>query len=295
MRGKVLIVLGILCLCWSAKAKADDVAYAYCPSGEAYIYLYDSVGSFQVIGFVKCGDKVDVLNLADNNRASVRTSDGKQGYVAQSSLTATPPRKVVQQEPAPSVIKQQTVPAATAFTPFSTPGYGANVPRMEIFGGYSFMNAGTSGLANRENLNGFDSSLTVNVTRRLAGEVNFGGYFKTLNILNFGVWGFDDLIGTAGPRITVRKAFVHTLFGLDHVIGSTNFYAPGTSASDYSMAMALGGGVQWKITRHMDLRTSGDYVMSRFEGQMQSNIRLTVGVVFERGSLTPRPVELGQK
>jgi hypothetical protein len=296
MSGKVLIALGMLCLLSSAKAKADDTAYAYCPAGEGYVYLYDSAASFQVLAYLKCGEKVEVES-ADRNVAKVRTADGKEGYVAQSSLTASLPTRQPQPAAAPVVSspQPQPQPAAKAFAPFSGLGFGTIVPRVEAFGGFSYMNAGTSALANRQNLSGFESSVAYNVNRWLAGEANFGGYYKTIQILNVGTYGFHDYTIMGGPRFNIRKAFFHGLVGMDHLAGSTNFYETGASASDNVLAAALGGGVQWKFSRQLALRTSADYLLSRFEGATQSNFRVTAGIVFEAGSLHGRGIEVGQK
>lgn len=371
---KVLITLGILCLLSSAKAKADDVAYAYCPLGEGYVFLYDSVAGFQVLANLKCGEKLTVVDARDNARARVRTADGKEGYVLKSSITAALPGKQrepaaptappnasgeqpqpqpqpqaqpqpqsqpkpqsapqpelkqesepqAQAQPQPQPEKEQEPqpqpqtqlqpaaqpepepqpqpeaqpqpepqpqrepepqPAAAAFTPFSTLGYGRDVPRLEVFGGYSFLNAGTSGLASRQNLSGFEGSVTIHANSWLAGEASFSGYYKTLNILNVGTFAFHDYAAMAGPRVNMRKAFFHLLAGIDHLAGSKNFYATGASSSDNSLAVAAGGGVQWNISRQLALRTSADYVLSRFEGLTQNNVRVMLGIVYEIGSI----------
>ncbi len=413
---KVLITLGVLCFLSAAKAKADDVAYAYCPLGEGYVFLYDSPAGFQVLGNLKCGAKLTVLDARDKERMFVRTADGKDGYVLKSSATAVthvsqqqpvaspnpstqppqqqpqpepkpqpqalprppvqppapqpqpqsqpqpqpqaqaqptpqpepqpqpqaqsplqpepqlqppsqmpaqtkphqsepgaelqaeaqpeptpeaqpqamPPARPQQEEPQPrleAVVhsqpqpqlqpQSQPEPAATAFTPFSPLGYGQNIPRLEAYVGYSFLNAGTSGLASRQNVSGLEAAADVHVNRWLAGEVNVGAYYKTLQIISVGTFGFHDFMMMGGPRINFHKAFVHALAGMDHLAGSTNFYAVNGAAKDNSLAAAVGGGVQWNVTRQFALRTSGDYVMSRFEGLMQNNFRVTLGLVFQ--------------
>jgi opacity protein-like surface antigen len=363
---KVLITLGILCSLSSAKAKADDVAYAYCPLGEGYVFLYDTATGFQVLANLKCGEKVTVVDARDNARARVRTADGKEGYVLKSSVIATlpgrqrqpaaptaPPNASAEQlqprpqsqpqpesqpkpqsqpqpepkqsepqaqaqlqpqpeqgqqpqpepqlqgeaqprpEPQPAQplpepqpqLEPEPQPAAAAFTPFSTLGYGQNVPRLEVFGGYSFLNAGTSGLASRQNVSGFEGSVAVHANNWLAGEASFSGYYKTLDVLNVGTFSFHDYAVMAGPRVNMRKAFFHLLLGIDHLAGSNNFYAIGASSSDNSLAVAAGGGVQWNISRQLALRTSADYVLSRFEGLAQNNVRVMLGIVYEAGSI----------
>lgn len=358
MYRKMLITLGILCFLSSAGAKADDVGYAYCPLGEGYVFLYDSPTSFQVLANLKCGEKVTVVDARDNDRARVRTADGKEGYVQKSSMTAVlpgsqrqpatatappiasspEPQQQPQPQPKPNVesqpqpqpqvdlqsqpepeaqpqpqpeqqaqpqpkaqppqpkpqpqIKLKPQPAAAAFTPFSTLGYEQNVPRLEAFGGFSYLNAGTSGLASRQNVVGVEGSASVNVNRWLAGEGNFGGYYKTISILNVGTFGFHDYTVMGGPRFNIRKAFFHALVGIDHLTGSTNFYAVNASSSDNALAGAFGGGVQWNVSRHFALRTSADYLLSRFQGLTQNNFRVTTGIVYEVGSVNG---EVGQR
>jgi hypothetical protein len=365
---KVLITLGILCFLSSARAKADDVGYAYCPLGEGYVFLYDSLTSFQVLANLKCGEKVTVVDPRDNDRARVRTANGIEGYVQKSSLIAAlpgtkrqpaatpdagsqPPQAPVQPKPQAQVTKPQSQPqteppsqpepealplpqtpqakpqpqaeleakaeplvqpeppvqgqapvqsqapaqsqpppqlpppAAVAFTPFSTLGYEQNVPRMEAFGGFSFLNAGTNGLANRQNVAGFEGSVAVHVNRWLAGEGSIGGYYKTIQITNVGTFGFHDYTMMGGPRFNIGKAFFHGLVGIDHLTGSANFYQVGASSSDNALAGAFGGGVQWNVSRQFAVRTSADYLLSRLGGLTQSNFRVTMGIVFQAGSL----------
>src|SRR6266478_2585075 len=87
---RVLTTLGILLLLCSAGAKADDVALAYCPLGEGYVFLYDSPTSFQVLANLHCGEKVTVVDPKGTDRVKVRTADGKEGYVLKSSITPPP-------------------------------------------------------------------------------------------------------------------------------------------------------------------------------------------------------------
>lgn len=412
---KVLITLGILCFLSAARAKADDTAYAYCPLGEGYVFLYDSAAGFGVITNLKCGARLTVLDARDKDRMLVRTADGKEGYVLKSSATAVnrgsqpqpaasanpgsqpppPPPQPQQQQPKPQPQVQpqppaqpqpqvqlqpqpqsqsqpqpepqaqaeaprkpepepqpqaqpqpepppqpqakprqsaaeaqlqaeaqpeprpeaqpqqpepepqleavvhsqpqpqlqpqsQPEPAATAFTPFSPLGYGQNIPRLEAFVGYSFLNAGTSGLASRQNVSGLEGAVDIHINRWLAGEANLGAYYKTLQIINVGTFGFHDFLMMGGPRMNIHKAFVHALVGMDHLAGSANFYAVNSTAKDNALAAAVGGGVQWNITRQFALRASGDYLLSRLEGITQNNFRVTLGIVFEAGSVNNR-------
>src|SRR5690348_4422002 len=84
---KLLITLGMLFLLSTARAKADDFTYAYCPLGEGYVFLYDSVDGFQVLANLKCGQRLTVVDARSKDRIRVRTADGKDGYVVRSSAT----------------------------------------------------------------------------------------------------------------------------------------------------------------------------------------------------------------
>ncbi len=90
MRRSLPITLVILSFLSSAKAKADDIAYAYCPLGEGYVFLYDTVTGFQVLANLNCGEKVDVVDTHDKERTKVRTATGKEGYVFKYTITTTP-------------------------------------------------------------------------------------------------------------------------------------------------------------------------------------------------------------
>jgi opacity protein-like surface antigen len=130
--------------------------------------------------------------------------------------------------------------------------------------------------------------VAIHVTTWLAGEANVAGYYKTIDILNVGTFAFHDYAMMGGPRFNIRKAFFHGLVGVDHLTGSTNFYTASASSSDNALAGAAGGGVQWNVSRQLALRTSADYVLSRFGGLTQNNFRVTLGIVFEAGSVTRR-------
>jgi hypothetical protein len=442
---KVLIAVGILCFLSSTRAKADDFAYAYCPMGEGYVFLYDTPTGFQVLANLKCGQKVTVLGAGGSDRVQVRTADGKEGYLLKSSITAAlpgtrqqptaapnastpqpqapaqaqpqpaqpkskaqpqqqaqaqlqappepqappvvqaqpkpkaqpepqpqaqaqlqaqsqpqappqplvqaqpqlesqpepqpkaeaqgeiqsqpqappesqiqteakleaqprpqtetqpepeaPPEPPAQAKPEPQLqaelksqpqprpdARQEPQPAAVAFTPYSTFGYGRNVPRLEVSGGFSYLNAGTNALTSRQNVVGFEGSVAVHVNTWIAGEANLSGYYKTLTIVNVGTFGFHDYMAMAGPRLNMHKAFFHVLGGIDHLSGVSSFYSVATSSNNV-LAGAAGGGVQWNVARHLALRASADYVMSRFGGVMQNNFRVTLGVVYEAGTI----------
>ena len=52
---KVLIGVAVLFVLCSSRANADDLTHAYCPLGEGYVFLYNSLTGFDVLANLKCG------------------------------------------------------------------------------------------------------------------------------------------------------------------------------------------------------------------------------------------------
>ena len=91
---------------------AEKVGYTYCLRGEQYLYLYDSLSTFNVLAKLKCGERLDILG-SENGYVMVRTADGKQGYVPLDGITSTPPAKArAAQESTTSRLPQPAPPAA---------------------------------------------------------------------------------------------------------------------------------------------------------------------------------------
>lgn len=174
---------------------------------------------------------------------------------------------------------------------FGGAAYAQEVPKIDIFAGYSYLraNPATSGV-DSFNTPGGSASLAYNANSWLSGVADFGGYHSN-NILGTGI---DGTISTYlfGPRVSYRHneritPFGQVLFGVAHA-GSHAF---GASSSDNAFAMSVGGGVDVKVSQHFSLRPlQADYLLTRFKelgsgAQNQNNLRVSTGVVFHfRGS-----------
>jgi len=177
---------------------------------------------------------------------------------------------------------------------------------VELFGGYSFLgNSGTS--YEHTNVNGWNASATANY-KAWGLVADFSGHpFSTSAI------GPTPVVGSGGsgtmflfgPQYSFRRVprvtpFVHALFGL--VQGST--LSPGvqvcaaqgpcfTTASSIApataFAMALGGGLDLKVSKHVGIRLiQADYVLQNFSQNPGSTgsintARISAGVVFTLG------------
>jgi hypothetical protein len=157
-------------------------------------------------------------------------------------------------------------------------------PKEELFFGYSYVNADTSGLTNRLNMNGADVSFVVNLSQWGGAETNFSAYFTHLNIegVSLSVHDYNILFG---PRLHYKWAFVHALAGLDDFGGS----ALGGSTTNGAFGGGVGGGVAFKITKHIGVEGGGDYLITRHNllggsAITQNHARAFAGIVFNFGN-----------
>lgn len=182
----------------------------------------------------------------------------------------------------------------------SPPALAQETPKVEVFGGYSYLNADTNNLASpsRQSANGWEASVSGNFNKWFAVEGSVSGYYKTYSVdvsaLGLGLNTIDlnvhDYSFVGGPRLNFRPVFFHALVGADHLTGSVL----GFSRSQNSFAGAFGGGVEWKVAPHWAVRGSADYVLTRHNilnlipgvsepDMTQNNFRASVGIVFMFG------------
>jgi len=196
-------------------------------------------------------------------------------------------------------------------------GADSNTPKVELFLGYSYVRAMPQSLKNRIAwLHGGNGSLAYNVNSYLGLVADFGGYRST-EIRRTGAGTAPPVVVDAdgnvftylfGPRLSFRKhdrvtPFAHALFGVAHaskvsIPGCTGFPGCTPLPSENVFAMALGGGFDVKVHRHVALRIiQAEYLMTRFRdpspgaGQRgtRNNLRLSAGIVFRFGGNPPPP------
>ena len=170
---------------------------------------------------------------------------------------------------------------------FGAAAQAQDVSKFDVFAGYSYVraNPATSGI-DSFNMNGGSASLAYNANNWLSAVADFGGY-HTNNILGTGI---DGTLSTYlfGPRISYHHdsritPFGQVLFGVAH-IGGDNGLA--FSTSNNSFAMAIGGGVDFKVSHRFSIRpVQVAYLMTHFNelglgAQNQNNLRVSTGVVF---------------
>ena len=142
----------------------------------------------------------------------------------------------------------------------------------------------------RVNYNGFSTEVVGNFNRHLGLVGNFTltwnghvGYFDTL-----GGGLFDARVRRwqyfVGPRFNLRNGTRLIPFG-EALVGVTRFDAKfrqavvSTAKTENAFSMALGGGLDIRASRHIDLRAGQvDYVPIFFKNQREDSFRVSAGI-----------------
>jgi hypothetical protein len=153
--------------------------------------------------------------------------------------------------------------------------------------GYSYMSHGY-GQSNRVGLIGPDASFTIGLRTRLAIRADLS-YARAANVL--GTPSHSDVLsGLVGPVFYPTNqrhvgTYIHALWGGDRVTGPVpangKIFLGGWTTG---FAWAVGGGVEYRVSDSMALRTGVDYMRTTYYGpsltiQGQNNIRVIVSVV----------------
>ncbi len=166
----------------------------------------------------------------------------------------------------------------------STPSAGQDVPRWDVFGGYSYLrlDAPAFGFADYANQNGWNIGATGNITRAWGVSVDASGHYGShLSVYNFLI----------GPQYSWRRErsrfFGHVLFGKsdDHL---TLQEATRNEFTSVGLAVAAGGGFDWNVTPRFSFRVVQDYLHTHTFGNGETNIRVSTGLVVHFGSISKR-------
>jgi opacity protein-like surface antigen len=162
-------------------------------------------------------------------------------------------------------------------------------PRFEAFGGYYYsrfnVNANVPGIAPSAtyNGNGGGGQLEYNANHWLGVVGDLGGFIATSS-------GNGSFAGVAftyllGPRLNFQRGkvtlFAQTLFG---GVRTTDGIAQ-SSGTENNFAMTAGGGIDFKVSRHVSVRpVQAEYFMTEIPDGLnnrQDNLRVGGGIVFQ--------------
>ncbi len=152
----------------------------------------------------------------------------------------------------------------------SSSALGQDYPKVEVFGGFSYLNAD---LGTRENFFGWQGSVSGNVKANIGIVFDAGGQYKS--VLGIGISFYELLLG---PRFMVRServtGFVHALAGHRYVFALSNI--------DSAFALGFGGGMDVSVSDSIAIRVFQlDYMPNHSRSMWRHDVRFGSGIVLK--------------
>jgi hypothetical protein len=173
---------------------------------------------------------------------------------------------------------------------FCSMAVAQELPKFEIFGGWSFVRPDGGG----DGYQGWNASVTSNLNENIGIVMDGSGYYTSE----------EEYCGRAhsfmvGPKFSLREhekvtPFWHAMFGVIHT--GYDFYE-GTEVGEGeeevevwisdatdNFAMAFGGGLDVKVNEMFSIRAfQADYLLERSFGDIVPNLRFSAGIVIAIG------------
>jgi opacity protein-like surface antigen len=162
------------------------------------------------------------------------------------------------------------------------PAKAQDYPKGEVAGVYSYVRFNPGGGLSGFNCHGGGGSVAGNLNSWFGVAGEFSGC--KITGLPSGA-SASTYTYVFGPRITYRttgklEPFGEVLLGGSHATASGG----GFSGSGNAFAVALGGGVDYKMTQHVAIRLiQADYLMNRSNGSTENDVRVQAGIVYRFG------------
>jgi len=232
---------------------------------------------------------------AQENNSSSNDSNGRQ-VIAKKNKSLTPSDAVRLHSR-----NLFALPDAPHPTPFPADAGATNeapgrlLPRVEVSGGYSYVNFNPGSPFGSFSNHGGSGSVAYNASRYLGLVAEFAEYSfeRTLSGANakgsWNTWLF-------GPRLNLRRFDYFVPFA-EFLVGGSHGDPQLTGASKQNaFAVVAGGGVDVVLTKNIAWRFAQiDYLMTNFSGPnlggnaRQDNLRLGTGIVIRFGLPKPAP------
>lgn len=287
-------------------ALCQDRGVIQCEAGSsASVPAWTEPGSAYVVEQLSCGQMVSVTGL---ERGYVRIRiDARSGYVNARYVRLLPAegdqdRRISALEAQVNALQKQTAAsspppetsAQAAPVKSEMPGRSGiprgvdhrkshsyelqELPRVEIFGGYSFVSL-DEGVGS---MDGWNASIlgNLNSTFGLKGEVSGlyakSSFYHDLRFSGYSLMGGPQITGRTGPA----SVFAHALFGVEHLGANVPYEGLRVGASTNAFAMALGGGLDWHHGAWGIRLLQLDYFPWKALGGTAHNVRISGGIVF---------------
>jgi len=157
--------------------------------------------------------------------------------------------------------------------------HAQEVPRVEVAGSFSFLDANLRGPGQSLHLSGGGGSVAENLNSWFGGRMEIHAFGGTVSGTSVTAQTY-----TYGPVFSYRKFERFTPFAdlqLGAIHASTGYLGISTSAVRF--AMAAGGGTDINLNRRAAIRLQADYLMTRFLDLRQDNLQVSTGLVIRFG------------
>lgn len=183
---------------------------------------------------------------------------------------------------------------------FSVFGVAQELPKFEIFGGWSYVRPDGGG-TDMSPTNGWNASVNIIVNEYVSVEIEGGGHYAAYDdpdngdgttFMRAGSRSHDLAVG---PRFSFREnerfqPYYHAMIGVRHsgwddFVGYDEDDMPLWNTGKLNnFLMIFGGGLDIVVTPKVSIRAfQADYVIERFYGDMIPELRFGTGVVYKIG------------
>jgi hypothetical protein len=160
----------------------------------------------------------------------------------------------------------------------SVPAGAQDLPRVQVFGGYSFnrFDSPSFGFADSSNLNGYTFSPAFNIIQGFGVVAELAGQYNSkLNFRDLAIGG--QFLYPRGKK---------TFFGRFLVGDGRSFVKVAEGEGDTSRAVIFGGGMDLDVTPRFAWRTfQVDYIHTTLFQEKQNNLRFSTGLVYRWGTI----------
>lgn len=157
-------------------------------------------------------------------------------------------------------------------------------PKAEVFGGFQYTSFDAFNIQ-RVNMMGWNAQGTAYLTKPLGITAEVTGSYSSPTVGGVGT-SLPTYTFLFGPTVRAplerMTPFVHALFGMAHMSNTKGIY------SNTAFALALGAGVDTKVSRNFDWRiVQFDYLLTRLHdptgtgNPQQDSFRIATGIVYK--------------
>jgi hypothetical protein len=163
---------------------------------------------------------------------------------------------------------------------------GQDDPKVEIFGGYSYVNIKPNFDRERTNLNGWGSNIALNLAYGMKLEADLSGHYGSINGMqvNMHTFLFGFRFGRHGKRVNF---FGHSLYGIAQISGEGDVLTPmiGVPSATGFAFVPFGAGIEINASKKIAYRVfQFDLLHTNLGiGVGQLHPRVATGVVFKLG------------